>query len=364
MPGFCLRTIRTWIRSPTDRPRSNRKFGEYAVFWPANGRPIYRSTHAGPQWRWLNGNHRWHPAALHSAHGRLTYKVRSTKPQAPESVGFAFNCTDDEANAFPRKCPHCGDDWSRRRIDSPIRDLGSGFQRVMQLLSDGMMREIPDVKRRKLVLFSDSRQDAAKLSTGIKHSHYLDNVRQTVFGRLVLQIEDSESKYARSMESYRQSCELLQLVRKQHAQSLDTAAQGRLNELIQTLEASAVGRLMQRAGSGGTLQPPSPPTGFGCMPFNALLDFVRESLLRIGMNPGGPLPSVREYRSQTTTILWTAIFDWNVAPHRYRSGLQPVEQELRDRIEAELLRCVHRRRALRGGKPRLRVTAARAPLDQ
>ena len=31
----------------------DRKFGEYLVFWPANGRTIYRSTHAGPQWRWM-----------------------------------------------------------------------------------------------------------------------------------------------------------------------------------------------------------------------------------------------------------------------------------------------------------------------
>ena len=338
-----------WFLSPDypnldqvpDRAASlNRKFGEYVVFWPANGRPIYRSTHAGPQWRWLNGSHRWHPAAVHSTHGRLTYEVRSRNAQVQESVGFAFNCTDDEANAFPTKCPHCGDDWSRRRIESPIRDLGSGFQRVMQLLSDGMMREIPDVRRRKLVLFSDSRQDAAKLSTGIKHAHYLDNVRQTAFGRLMQQIENSKSEFARSMESYQQSCELLQLVRKQNVQSLDAAEQGRHHEIIQTLEASALGRLMQLAGSGGTLQRPSPPTGFGSMRFNALLDFVRESLLRIGMNPGGPLPGVREYQSQTTTIHWTEIFDWKVEPHRYRPGLQPVEQELRDRIEAELLRSV------------------------
>ena len=338
-----------WFLSPDypnldqvpDRSASlNRKFGEYLVFWPANGRPIYRSTHAGPQWRWLDGSHRWHPAALQSIPGRLTYEMRSRNARAQESVGFAFNSTDDEANAFPRKCPHCGDDWSRRRIESPIRDLGSGFQRVMQLLSDGMMREIPDSRRRKLVLFSDSRQDAAKLSTGIKHAHYLDNVRQTVFRRLMKQIENSESEYARSMESYQQSCELLMLVRKQNMQSLDAAEMSRLQELIQTLEAGVVGRVMQLAGSKGSLQRPSPPTGFGSMSFNALVDFVRESLLRIGINPGGPLPGVREYKWQTTTIPWTDIFDWNVEQHRYRLDLQPVEQELRDRIEAELLRSV------------------------
>ncbi len=338
-----------WFLSPDypkldqvpDRSASlDRKFGEYLVFWPANGRLIYRQTHAGPQWRWMSGDHRWQPAALQFTHGRLTYEVRSRAAQPQESVGFAFYCSDDGVNAFPTKCPHCGDDWARRRIESPIRDLGSGFQRVMQLLSDGMMRQIPDVRKRKLVLFSDSRQDAAKLSTGIKHAHYLDNVRQTAFGRLVQQIENSSSEYARAIEVYQQSCELLQLVRKQNTQALDAAEQNRRRELIQTLEPSLVGQLTQLAEGSGMPQPPSPPTGFGSMSFNTLLDFVRESLLRIGVNPGGPLPGVKEYQSQTTRVLWTGIFDWSSEPHRYRSDLQPIEQELRDRIEAELQRSV------------------------
>ena len=341
-----------WFLSPDypnldqvpDRSASlGRKFGEYLVFWPANGRPIYWSTHAGPQWRWLKGSHRWQPAVLKSIPGRLTYEMRSRNARAQESVGYAFCCTDDEENAFPSKCPHCGEDWLRRRIKSPIRDLGSGFQRVMQLLSDSMMRQTSDVRRRKLVLFSDSRQDAAKLSTGIKHAHYLDNVRQTAFRRLIQQIEDTESEYTRSIESYQQSCELLRLLRKQNVEPLDAAEQGRMRELIQTLDAPAVGGLMQLAGSEestGTPIRPSPPTGFGSMQFNALLDFVRESLLRIGTNPGGPLPGAREYESQTTKVVWTTIFDWTTVPHRYRTDLQPVEQELRDRIEAELLRSV------------------------
>lgn len=320
----------------------DRRFGEYVVFWPANGRTIYRSTHAGPQWRWaLRGiDHRWQPAALHSVQGRLTYERRSRTAQPNESVGFAFYCADEKANAFPTKCPHCGDDWARRRIESPIRDLGSGFQRIMQLLSDVMMRQISDVHARKLVLFSDSRQDAAKLSTGIKHSHYLDMVRQVAFGRLAQQIRDSDDEFTRSIDVYEQSCELVRILRKQNAESLDLAEQNRRREIIQSLDRSTVGELMLLADGSGMPQPPSPPTGFGNIRFNALLDFVRKSLLQIGMNPGGPLPGVKEYKSQMTKIRWTELFEWGLDPHRYRPDLQPDEQELRDRIEDELRRSV------------------------
>ena len=339
-----------WFLSPDypnldqvpDRSMSlQREFSEYLVFWPANGRRIYRSTHSGPQWRWRsrNSDHRWQPAALHLTSGRLTYEMRSRNAQMCESVGFAFNCTDEEANAFPTKCPHCGDDWSHGRIKSPIRDLGSGFQRIMQLLSDGIMRQT-DVNRRKLVLFSDSRQDAAKLSTGIKHAHYLDSVRQIAFGQLVQQVTSAESEYTNAMESYLQECELLKLFKTQSSQPLETDEQSRLQELIQILDNSVVVQLMQFSQTGESPQPPSQPTNFGSMPFNSLLDSVRESLLEIGMNPGGPLPGVREYQSGTTNIPWTEIFNWEVEPPTYRLDLQPVEQELRDRIEAELLRSI------------------------
>ena len=37
-----------------------------------------------------------------------------------------------------------------------------------------------EYRRRKLVLFSDSRQDAAKLSVGVAKSHWLDALRQAV----------------------------------------------------------------------------------------------------------------------------------------------------------------------------------------
>lgn len=317
-----------------------RTFAEYSVFWPANGREIYRSTHAGPQWRWMRGEHRWQPAALDSLHARLTYELRTRSATQNESVGYAFNCTDDDVNAFPTKCPHCGSDWVGRRIDSPIRDLGSGFQRVMQLLTDALLRQIPDESQRKLVLFSDSRQDAAKLSTGIKRGHYFDEARQIAFGKLVDEITHSASRYSESMAIYNDERELLELSRMQHEDRLDIEARKRMQDLIQTLPSETVGRIMRLAMTEGSIQPPPAPTGFGSISFHSLLDFVRTSLLDIGMNPGGPLPSVKEYRSQRANIFWTELIDWTTEPHVYRPHLQPAEEGLRDRIEEELMRSL------------------------
>ena len=75
---------------------------------------------------------------------------------------------------------------------APIRTQRTGFQKVAQVLSDSLLREIapPEVEvgrpvedpRRKLVLFSDSRQDAAKLAVGVAKSHWLDAIRQALVG--------------------------------------------------------------------------------------------------------------------------------------------------------------------------------------
>ena len=64
------------------------------------------------------------------------------------------------------------------RSKSPIETQRTGFTKVNQVLADSLLRQFPSDRERKLVLFSDSRQDAAKLSAGVELSHYLDTIRQ------------------------------------------------------------------------------------------------------------------------------------------------------------------------------------------
>src|SRR5262249_9013349 len=58
----------------------------------------------------------------------------------------------------------------------------TGFQKIAQVLSDSLLRFIGSghgagADSRKLVLFSDSRQDAAKLAAGMNMAHFLDALR-------------------------------------------------------------------------------------------------------------------------------------------------------------------------------------------
>ena len=309
-----------------------RTYGEYLVFWPANNRSIYNQNSPRKEWKW--GKKSWKPAALNFADGRLILTYPGGN-QTKESVGFVYINNDNEANeanALPPRCPHCGDDWSRRKIESPIRALEPGFQRVMQFLSDGMIRQNQEEKP-KLVLFSDSRQDAAKLSTGIKNAHYLDNVRQITFQKLVREAEDSDSKYLSSVEEYRSFCKFLELDRKRNSQPLNASEKVLREKIIRGLSDEKFGQLTRISETGEDApQRPKPPVGFSSTPFKSLQNYVRGELLNIGINPGGPLPRVRK----SETIHWTKIFNWDVDPLRYRKNLQPIGRLLLEKIEKEL----------------------------
>ena len=67
---------------------------------------------------------------------------------------------------------------------SSVRSFRTGFSKVTQLLSKELFPFLPDGESRKLVVFSDSREEAADLSNGIERSHYRDLVREATYDEL------------------------------------------------------------------------------------------------------------------------------------------------------------------------------------
>ncbi len=333
-------------RVPDRSAGLRRNFSEYMVFWPASGRRLAKITHqTGPQWRWQQDrqpNWQWTPAVLEHQVARLTRPRRSQASQQGQTAGFVFISPDPAANAFPSKCPHCAADWARRRVNSPIRDLGSGFQRVVQLLCDALMREL-DPASKKLVLFSDSRQDAAKLSTGIKLAHHLDTLRQVAYERLAGEAADAAARYVGELAVHQAAVELAALEARQQHAPLTPDEFAERQRLLGGLPPQVSGEVLRHAAVGGTppaaMARPFAPGGFASTPFTSLLDAARGRLLAVGMNPGGPQPSVTKYRPvgrRARTVKWEGLFDWDASPRDYRVSLQPVELQLFDRIETAL----------------------------
>lgn len=85
--------------------------------------------------------------------------------------------------ALPNACPCCKQNWSRRYfVKSPIRTFRTGFGKMNQVLLKELAYQLDhnpeNGKPRKLVAFSDSREDAARLAYDIENQHFLNVVEE------------------------------------------------------------------------------------------------------------------------------------------------------------------------------------------
>ena len=85
--------------------------------------------------------------------------------------------SEEEASttyAMPSMCPSCDSEYSEfASRHSPIRGFMAGYSRVSLNLTTDLFVSLPK-KGRKLISFSDSREDAAKLSNEIERAHFSD----------------------------------------------------------------------------------------------------------------------------------------------------------------------------------------------
>lgn len=129
----------------------------------------------------------------YNAHHRSFRSTLPCSPQAPFArPSFGVNPTADESNGgegspFPTQCPRC---QNYRRLDGgreiiePLRTRGP---RSISVVMEDTLRVQPDIPgpngtgRRKALVFSDSRQDAAQLAGDLRRDHRYDVFRQLLY---------------------------------------------------------------------------------------------------------------------------------------------------------------------------------------
>jgi DEAD/DEAH box helicase domain-containing protein len=199
-----------------------RSYQEYAVFW-ACGNQQYTSHDAEvgiPNVGWrqptFNGFNQtdflanWIPASLNCISGDID-NSHNKSDENPERwiKGYYFIITDnlnrdialpdvngslsmiETHKAIPSVCPSCGVNHQKRRQDwkkkktSSIRGFRTGFAKTTQMFAKELMYQLPDNEaERKLVVFSDSREDAAQIANGIERNHFSDLLRETLVSEL------------------------------------------------------------------------------------------------------------------------------------------------------------------------------------
>jgi Lhr-like helicase len=308
----------------------------YIVYWPKKDMPV------DEKWDRLPYSFAFKRAFLEHRTANLTLKI-------PGSTGWAFTVRSKSADnaleritPFPTQCPHCGDDWeifkSTKKVEdssrtrSPVRTMRTGFEKVTQVLSDALLRALEEP--RKLVLFSDSRQDAAKLSAGIELRHYQDVLRQLLvseadeLGRPLLPLFEAFERGENTSAEAREARKLLKARFPNETQLISDEIRGIADPEVEDAVTAARAALSR--------------TG---VHLDALIKDVERKLLALGMNSGGPLWTLRGFGSHKESP-WTELFDWfQKPPIAKSSGLLGIEAtellaDIRESLRKESLRSV------------------------
>ena len=190
-----------------NRLLEKRTYDEFAVFWPSEEPPV-SNEQGWNQCQSANPDAKvkayWKPAFFNNKTGRVAFRPsRSAKFSDHDTwvKGCLFRLNVSHApdnrdamsaySALPSVCPSCGTDYTpgrrrpgreprRRARLSSLRGFRTGFGKMSQLLAKELFYQLPDGEKRKLVVFSDSREDAASLANDIERRHFDDLIREVM----------------------------------------------------------------------------------------------------------------------------------------------------------------------------------------
>lgn len=311
------------LEASPDMASMDRDYLRYAVYWPAaNGLAPLCSN-----WGQDNIQRYWQSAQFTSADGRVAFPgpgylyyvpdMHVLPPQTPPDIESA-------RRAYPAKCPRCDADWSRRDIGSPIRTLRTGFQKIAQVLADTMLREIGEAGLHKLVVFSDSRQDAAKLSAGMRFAHYRDGVRQALATAITTQgagVQFLLAQLSGQALTIEQQSLAAQFSASHPSEALTLALAGNPFTAAQQSQ-SHPGLTVQQASQRIQTRATQGP-----YPALQLARDASTQLLVRGINPGGYLQDSLWTDPQMRVGHWRELYNWQASPPSDRPPGQLSQQQ-------------------------------------
>lgn len=312
--GFHLLPDLPSFEEVPDRSSLDQTYGRYKLYWPSDRHPLR------PQWVGEGHTFSFQPVVLRPGAAEVD------RPNGEDPTGWLYTIVAprgrnaDAVPAIPTRCPNCNDSWertgvrfgqtqalpvtSRRRMQTPIRSMRVTPDRVSQVLAEALLHALyENPGEQRLIAFSDSRQDAAKLAGGLDAAHYKDTVRQLVVESLAAAehgveetqafldwLETHDSQHADLARRLLQGSELARMLRS------------RADGLLRPDEEELANRLLAQALTG-----------------HARLDQVAadvfDRLLEIGRDPAGPGGSLLVPRRAE----WWHAYDWQVRPARPRS---------------------------------------------
>lgn len=213
-----------------------------------------------------------------------------------------FQPDEDYLGKYPDNCPNCGIEYKLNEKNSftPIGKHGTGVQKVNQVMADAIMRIMKEQDSLpRLVLFSDSRQAAAKLSAGIELDHYRDVLRQVVLNSL-----EGEDANVRLLKKLRE-CGGISLDSNERSKYKALKKLGNYNKYI-----SIISEEKDDLAEDIDIRRLNDFLSIKTTELKIIEDKVWSSVAQLGINPAGPNPSF----STRLDSEWKELFDWNQEP--------------------------------------------------
>lgn len=242
----------------------------------------------------------------------FNHKDASLKPSRMGSK-LIFVPADDYQAQYPDHCYNCDFTVTVTNAGTltPIYKHYTGVQKVNQLMADSLMLILSKYAgtsgKPKLVLFSDSRQAAAKLAAGIELDHYRDTVRALLLNSLDVKSEEKEllKKYWLNREC---------ITDEENEKLSQSNASNQYREVFNQL-------LFFNSPNNEYLK--AYFSARSSITIDRIENSVVNGLFSIGINPGGSGPSVNNG--------WTPNYDFNRDTF-FLVNHSPAAQGLHERI--------------------------------
>ena len=196
-----------------------RSFNDFAIFWPSGKSTLDSDarpwTHPDADDILVKNGERvtrpltqaqWQAAYLDPFSAKVMFQPPSDGNTEQLVSGYLYTVGlpaqfQSELNALPAVCPCCARSHTKNPYrKSPVRSFRTGFSKLAQILSKEIFYNLPRLANPKLVVFSDSREDAASVANGIERNHYNDLVREALYDELA-SICESESSFLQNLRS-------------------------------------------------------------------------------------------------------------------------------------------------------------------
>lgn len=275
-----------------------RLYKDYVIFWPQSDQKHGDLENLAYEFEKSKIKGKWRKYSLNNRNGKLVdgHPDANQGPNDKEwTKGLLFIIDDNfdgeniDKKALPRTCPQCEinlNPYPEVPEPSPVRGFRSGFNKTAQILAKELFIQLPENNNRKLVLFSDSREEAANLSNGIERYHFDELSRELLISILVNHKDLKRKEILQAIEERPLTRENIQNVRENyplHREAIEVFINLIRNANDELLNQETIEKSVEKLNSIRNSKP--------CVALSELAigksGSVMQQLFRRGVNPMG-----------------------------------------------------------------------------